>query len=83
MSNRKPLRTRGKVQLSRYFQKFEKDDAVAVTREMSERANFPKRIQGRTGRIEGRVGKSYVVKLKDQDKEKRFIIPAIHLRKIK
>jgi ribosomal protein L21E len=44
---------------------------------------FPKRIQGRTGIIKEKRGKSYIIKLKDLKKEKIFIINPIHLKKIK
>ncbi len=82
MVNKKPLRTRGKVQFSRYFQKFEEGDNVAVVEERSVKSSFPKRFQGRTGSVEGKRGRAYIVKINDQNKEKRFIINPIHLKKI-
>lgn len=82
MVRRKNVRLRGKISLSKYFQKFKENDYVAVKREISLDAKFPKRIQGRTGIIKGKRGESYIVKLKDRAKEKEFIIPAIHLKKI-
>ncbi|RLG11090.1 50S ribosomal protein L21e [Candidatus Pacearchaeota archaeon] len=83
MSKKKPVRTRGKLQLSRYFQELKKGDFVAVKREVSVASSFPKRLQGRTGVVEGKRGKVYVVKIKDQNKEKEFLIEPIHLKKIK
>lgn len=83
MSKRKSVRTRGKLQLSRYFQEFKKGDSVAVVKEKAIKSSFPVRLQGRTGIIEVKQGKSYVVKIKDQNKEKSFIIEPIHLKKIK
>ncbi len=83
MVRRKKIRTRGKLQLSRYFQELEKGDSVAVIRERSVNFNFPERIQGRTGSVEGKRGRVYIVKIKDQNKEKRFLIEPIHLKKIK
>ncbi|MBA7647730.1 hypothetical protein ES703_55509 [subsurface metagenome] len=83
MGKRKKTRTRGKLQLSRYFQKLEKGDSVAVVRELSIKSSFPVRLQGRTGLIEGKRGKAYIVKIKDQSKEKKFLIEPIHLKKIK
>lgn len=83
MVKRKPVRTRGKLKLSRYFQELKKGDRVSVIKEASVGSNFPKRLQGRTGTIESKRGRAYVVKLKDQSKEKLFIIPPIHLKKIK
>ncbi len=83
MVQRKAIRTRGKLQFSRYFQEFKEGDSVSVIREKSINSNFPKRLQGRTGQIEGKRGRVYIVKLKDQEKEKRFLIEPIHLKKIK
>ncbi|MCP6719198.1 MAG: 50S ribosomal protein L21e [Patescibacteria group bacterium] len=83
MVRRKKIRTRGKLQLSRYFQELEKGDSVTVIRERSVNFNFPERIQGRTGSVEGKRGRVYIVKIKDQNKEKRFLIEPIHLKKIK
>ena len=83
MGGRKKVRTRGKLQLSRYFQELGKGDSVAVVRERSVNFSFPKRIQGRTGSIEEKRGKAYMVKIKDHNKEKKFLIEPIHLKKIK
>lgn len=80
---RKPVRTRGKLQLSRYFQELEKGDSVAIVREPAVQSSFPTRLQGRTGLIEDKRGKAYIVKIKDQNKEKKFLIEPIHLKKIK
>ena len=80
---RKPVRTRGKTSLSRHFQKLEKGDSVAIVREPAVQSSFPIRLQGRTGLIESKRGKTYIVKIKDCNKEKRFLIEPIHLRKIK
>lgn len=82
MAKRKKIRTRGKVPLSRYFQELEKGDSVAVIREPSIQARFPKRLQGKTGIVKGKRGLSYIVKIKDQEKEKKFLIAPIHLKKI-
>ena len=83
MSKRKPVRTRGKLPLSKYFQEFKEGDTVAIVREASVGANFHKRMQGRTGTVEGKRGSSYIVKIKDQNKEKKYLIAPIHLKKIK
>ena len=83
MVHKKSVRSRGKLQLSKYFQEFKDGESVAVIREVSVNSNFPKRLQGRTGKIEGKRGKIYMVKIKDQEKEKRFLIEPIHLKKIK
>jgi len=83
MVNRKPVRTRGKISFSKYFQSFEEGDSVAVIREASQGANFPSRLQGRTGKVSGKRGRAYIVLIKDQSKEKTFLIEPVHLKKIK
>ncbi len=83
MVKKKSIRTRGKLQLSKYFQELKEGDSVSVAREWSMNSNFPERLQGRAGVIEGKRGKAYMVKIKDQNKEKRFLITPIHLKKIK
>ena len=83
MVRRKPVRTRGKLSLSRYFQKFKEGDIVAVVKERALVTNFPDRLQGRTGVVLGKRGKTYLVKIKDSAKEKEFLIQPIHLKKIK
>jgi ribosomal protein L21E len=83
MAKSKSIRERGKLKLSSYFQEFKKDDNVAVVREQSVGASFPRRLQGRTGKIESKRGNSYIVTIKDQEKPKQFIIKPIHLKRIK
>ena len=76
---KKKTRTKGKLQLSKYFQELKKGDYVAVIREPSVRSSFPSTLQGRTGVVEGKRGKACIVKFK----EKKFLIEPIHLKKIK
>ena len=83
MVKRKNVRTRGKFQISRYFQRFSEGDSVAVVREKAIQPSFPTRLQGRSGIVLKKRGRAYVVKIKDQNKEKQFIIGPIHLKKIK
>ena len=82
MVRRKEIRTRGKFSFKRFFQKFEAGDSVAVVRERSININFPERIQGRTGIVEGKRGKAYIVNIKDQNKPKQYLIEPIHLKRI-
>ena len=80
---KKSIKTKGKLQFSRYFQELEKGDSVAIARECAVQSSFPLRLQGQTGVVEGKRGKAYIVKLKDKNKEKTFLIEPIHLKKIK
>jgi len=83
MLKRKKIREKGKIKFSRYFQNLKIGDRVAVVQDISLKTGFPKRMQGRTGVIEGKRGKCYIVKIKDYAQEKRFIIRPVHLKKLK
>ena len=83
MLKRKRIRQRGKFSFMKYFQKFDSGDSVAVVRELTiQSPGFPKRIQGRTGRIIEKKGSAYVVEIKDYNTPKRYTIRPIHLKKI-
>jgi len=83
MGKKKPVRTRGKLNLSRYFQKLNKGEKVSVINEPAVQSDFPKRLQGRTGIVEGKRGRTYIICIKDQNKEKKFLIAPVHLVKLK
>jgi len=83
MVSRKKIRTRGKLQLSRYFQKLKPGERVAISREETVQPRFPKRFQGITGVVEGNRGRAYIIKIKDGKEEKRVLIEPINLKKIK
>ena len=83
MVGKKNIRTKGKLQFSRYFQKFKEGEVVAVVKESALSSNFPSRLQGRTGSVESKRGRTYMIKIKDHDKEKKYLIEPIHLKKIK
>jgi len=83
MIKRKNKKEHGKIKLSRYFQKFKEGDRVAVIRELAMQPKFPKKLQGRSGTIADKRGSSYLVKIKDLNMEKTYIIHPIHLKKLK
>ncbi len=80
---KKKIREKGKIKFSRVFQSFQPEDRVAIVREISLKSNIPKRLQGRTGKVIDKRGRAYIVKIMDGNKEKKFIIPPVHLKKIK
>jgi large subunit ribosomal protein L21e len=82
MSRQKNIRQRGKIRLSEYFKELKEGDKVALVRELSEKTNFHKRLQGKTGRVYGKRGNSYIIQIMDGNKEKRIIIKPIHLKKL-
>ncbi|MFA5020233.1 MAG: 50S ribosomal protein L21e [Candidatus Pacearchaeota archaeon] len=83
MGKRKKIKERGKIRFSEYFKELKIGDKVAIVRDKAIDSHFPHRIQGRTGVVDGKRGGSYIIKLKELSKEKIFIMPPIHLRKIK
>ena len=82
MVGRKNIRARGKISLGKYFQELKNGDFVAVSPEQSVPFPIPKRLKGRTGVVEGRRGSACIVKLKDQNQEKSYLIKPIHLKKL-
>ena len=82
MVKKKKIRERGKISFSRAFQDFKAGDVVSVVIEKANQSSFPKRIQGRCGVIEEKRGSSFVVKKNDLNKNKKFIINSLHLKKI-
>ncbi len=84
MLTHKSIRTRGKISLTKYFQKFKEGDKVAIVKDLTVQSpGFPNRIQGRTGVVLSLQGSSYVVAIKDFSRKKIYIVKPIHLRKIK
>lgn len=81
MVKRKKLRQRGKMRLSQYFQNLKKGQRVAIVKERTASASFSDRMQGKTGIVEGKRGSSYIVRVKDKNKEKLLIIKPVHLKK--
>ena len=82
MVRHKRIRERGKIRFSEYFKELKEGDRVALKREWSINVGFAKRMSGRTGVIIGKRGRSYIVNIKDFNKEKTFIVPPIHLKRI-
>jgi len=74
---------KGKVPLSRYFQKFKEGDKVALKANLavSKGMYFP-RFHGKTGTVAGKRGFCYMVNIKDGRKQKTFNVHPIHLKKV-
>lgn len=77
------MRTKGKFSFTKYFQKFVSGDSVAIVRELNQQGSgFPKKMQGRTGKIIEKKGSAYVIEVNDYNKLKRFAVKPVHLKKI-
>lgn len=75
-------RQKGKIPLSKYFQKFENGDKVNLKINSNiQTGRFFPRFHGLTGTVAGKKGSCYQVKIKDGNKEKLLFIHPIHLNK--
>lgn len=83
MIKRKSFKEHGKIKLSRYFQELKEGDRITVIKELSLNPKFPKTLQGRSGKISGKRGNSYIIKMNDLNMEKTYIIHPVHLKKLK
>lgn len=82
MGKRKRIESRGRPGLSKLFKKFAEGESVAVIKEPSVDSKFPLRLQGSTGTVISKRGKSYEVEISTQNRLKTFIINPVHLRRI-
>ncbi|MEM4271465.1 MAG: 50S ribosomal protein L21e [Candidatus Pacearchaeota archaeon] len=82
MIKQKLVRTRGKLKFSEYFKKLKDGDKVSIVADLGERITFPLKLQGKTGKVVGKRGSSYIVKVKEFNREKKVIIHPVHLKKI-
>jgi ribosomal protein L21E len=84
MLKRKRLREKGNFSFKNYFQKLDSGDSVAIVRDLTfQSSGFPKRMQGRTGKIVDSKGFAFIVEVKDYNLKKRYSVLPIHLKKIK
>jgi len=82
MLKHKTQREKGRFSFTRYFQKFQPGDSVAVVKELSLPFSYSKRLQGRTGKVLEKRGSAYYIEIKDIHKPKRYLLRPIHLKKI-
>ena len=82
MLKHKRLRQKGKIQMSKYFQKFNAGDSVAVSKDLTVPFGYGNKIHGRTGKVVAKRGSAYYIEVNDLNKPKRYLLKPIHLRKI-
>ena len=79
----KSYKDKGKISLTKYFQKFENDQRVKLLTEPAiQKGMYHRRFHGKVGKIVGSRGRCYLVKIKDGSKEKELIIHPVHLTKM-
>ena len=76
---RKKMKSRGKLTITKYLQKFNAGDMVHLDFIPSSHIQHP-RFKGATGKILEKSGNSYVVEIKDGDKFKKIYVRPEHLK---
>ncbi|MFH0831756.1 MAG: hypothetical protein V1886_02725 [archaeon] len=69
--------------LTTHFKGLKIGETVALVYHPTFPVFLPKRIEGQTGVIIGKRGKSYIVKVKQGSQYRQFIVESAHLKKIK
>ena len=82
MLKRKSIREKGKLSLSKLFADIKEGDKVALVKNHSYTADFPKRFQGKTGLVTGTRGRSYLVNIYDGKRQKSLVVKRINLKKL-
>ncbi|MBD3261140.1 MAG: 50S ribosomal protein L21e [Candidatus Altiarchaeales archaeon] len=78
---RKNKRDKGKIKIRQYLQDFAENETVSISIDTGYQSIPHPRFQGKTGKVVGRQGRSYLVMVKDGGKQKKLVIPPQHLKK--
>ena len=80
----KNYKSKGKITPTKYLQTFEKGEKVVLKAEPAvQKGLYELRFHGEVGDIIGQRGNSYLVKIKDGNKEKTLIVNPVHLKPLK
>jgi len=80
----KPIRSRGKISLTRYLQSFKPGDRVQLSAEPGiQKGMYFMRFHGKSGVIKARKGSCYEVYIENRGKDKTLIVHPIHLKRAK
>jgi len=80
---RKKPRDRGNPSITRALHQFEDGESVNIVINPSVHKGMPHiRFHGKTGKIEGKQGESYLVGINEGKKHKNLVIKPEHLRKV-
>ena len=79
---RKSVRTKGKISLRRFFQKFKEGDKVYLAAEPAiQKGLYNPRFHGKAGIIKEKQGSNYYVQIKDGNKTKTILTHTVHLKR--
>jgi large subunit ribosomal protein L21e len=80
---KKSAKKKGKISLTKYFQKLEQGEKVQLVAEPAvQDGMYFRRYHGRVGVIKGRRGRCYEVQVKDGSKTKEIIVHPVHLKRM-
>ncbi|MBW2988398.1 50S ribosomal protein L21e [Candidatus Woesearchaeota archaeon] len=80
---RKPLRERGRLNLTRYLQTFKVGDKVVLKADPSVHEGlYHPRFHSKSGEVIGMQGDCYLVRIKDASKYKQIIVHPAHLKRV-
>ncbi len=80
---RKNVKERGKISMTRYFQKLVEGERVILKAEPAvQKGLYHARFHGYPGKIAGKQGSCYVVSINDKGKQKELLVHPIHLKKL-
>lgn len=78
----KERKSRGKISITRYLQRFEIGQQVDLSVEPAvHKGMYKPRFIGKTGTVSGMQGKCYKVQIDDGGKNKTLIVHPVHLKK--
>ncbi|MBW3019965.1 50S ribosomal protein L21e [Candidatus Woesearchaeota archaeon] len=81
---KKERREKGKISLSKFFQKFNIGDKVCLSVESAiQKGMYHPRFYGRIGEVVGKKKICYEIKIKDGGKEKILVSHPVHLKPVK
>ncbi|MBI5884482.1 50S ribosomal protein L21e [archaeon] len=77
------MHSRCKTTINALLREFGQGARVQININPSIQAGMPMhKYQGITGVVSGRQGDAFVVSLRDQNKEKKLIVPSAHLKQV-
>ncbi|MCD6476659.1 MAG: 50S ribosomal protein L21e [Candidatus Aenigmarchaeota archaeon] len=82
-STRSKYKKKTKTTITKYLQKFEVNQKVAIVTDSSSNSGMPfRRFHGLTGKVIGKRGRAYIIELKDSGKLKKIIVSPEHLKMV-
>lgn len=79
----KNKRSKGKISITKYFQKFNIDQKVALSVEPAvQKGMYCARFMQKTGIVKGMQGSCYKIQIIDGRKNKTLIVHPIHIKKL-